>query len=50
MDDTDLVSWLPDLTGSPIEDLLGLDLDAATALMLARVDRPLATVAGSNGS
>lgn len=46
----DIESWIPDLSAEPLEDLLRLNLAVAEQEMLARVDQPLATVAGSNGS
>jgi hypothetical protein len=50
---TDLESWIPALAGLSLGEVGELDeaaLGPAVASMLARVDRPLATVAGSNGS
>ncbi|MFC1400253.1 MULTISPECIES: hypothetical protein [Streptacidiphilus] len=48
-----LTSWLPDLTRVSLAELTSLDqttLGPAIASMLSRVERPLATIAGSNGS
>lgn len=51
MSDTDgVVSWLPDLTGMPLDGLPDWDPGDATEEMLQRVDRPSAQIAGSNGS
>jgi hypothetical protein len=46
-------SWIPELFGLSLCEVGELDeaaLGPAVASMLARVDRPLATIAGSNGS
>lgn len=47
------VSWLPNLALVSMADLRTLDPSAlapALSALLSRIDRPLATVAGSGGS
>lgn len=43
-------SWVPVLSDTPLASLLVLDLGDAAAALLAQIDRPMASIAGSNGS
>lgn len=42
--------WLPDLSDVPLRALRTLPLDTARAELLARISRPVSTIAGSEGS
>lgn len=49
----DARAWLPDLTGMMIDDIPSIDdptLRPAVAVLLRDVERPLSSVAGSQGS